>query len=149
MIANGWGLYYFRIFKAALDELEAAVTQLSLDDPRGYKTHPKTKLLVMTGESVGPDGKPQKFKTWNQVNPKLPNTKIEVIGPPPTSGTRDIKLPLRGLRILTPSTQGRCGLLPSKAGQPSTARSCNSAREPMTSKSPVASSTQIGSARPQ
>ena len=46
MIANGLGLYYFRTFKAALDELEAAVTQLAQDDPRGYKTHPKTKLLA-------------------------------------------------------------------------------------------------------
>ena len=29
------------------------------------------------------------YKTWNQINPKLPKTKIEVLGPPPTSGTRD------------------------------------------------------------
>ena len=29
------------------------------------------------------------YKTWNQVNPSLPNSKIEVLGPPPTSGTRD------------------------------------------------------------
>ncbi len=30
-----------------------------------------------------------KAKTWHDVNPKLPNIKIEVLGPPPTSGTRD------------------------------------------------------------
>ncbi|MBB11017.1 MAG: phosphate ABC transporter substrate-binding protein [Alcanivorax sp.] len=29
------------------------------------------------------------YKTWKEVNPALPNTKIEVLGPPPTSGTRD------------------------------------------------------------
>lgn len=29
------------------------------------------------------------YKTWNQINPELPNIKIEVLGPPPTSGTRD------------------------------------------------------------
>ncbi len=29
------------------------------------------------------------FKTWKDVNPKLPASKIEVLGPPPTSGTRD------------------------------------------------------------
>ena len=52
MIANDRGLYYFRIFKAALDELEAAVTQLALDDPRGYKTHPKTKLLASVYKSI-------------------------------------------------------------------------------------------------
>jgi len=29
------------------------------------------------------------YTTWKQVNPALPATKIEVLGPPPTSGTRD------------------------------------------------------------
>lgn len=29
------------------------------------------------------------YKTWKEVNPDLPDTKIEVLGPPPTSGTRD------------------------------------------------------------
>ena len=40
-----------------------------------------------------PDGKggmkPNPNKTWKDVNAALPATKIEVIGPPPTSGTRD------------------------------------------------------------
>lgn len=29
------------------------------------------------------------YKNWKQINAKLPDTKIEVIGPPPSSGTRD------------------------------------------------------------
>lgn len=29
------------------------------------------------------------YKTWDQVNPALPKEPIEVLGPPPTSGTRD------------------------------------------------------------
>ena len=29
------------------------------------------------------------YTTWKDVNPALPDTKIEVLGPPPTSGTRD------------------------------------------------------------
>jgi len=29
------------------------------------------------------------YKTWKDVNPSLPAIKIEVLGPPPTSGTRD------------------------------------------------------------
>lgn len=29
------------------------------------------------------------YKTWQEVNPELPAQKIEVLGPPPTSGTRD------------------------------------------------------------
>ena len=36
-----------------------------------------------------PFGKAQTAKTWRDVNPALPATRIEVIGPPPTSGTRD------------------------------------------------------------
>jgi len=39
----------------------------------------------------GPDGKliANPNKTWKDVNPALPAIKIEVLGPPPTSGTRD------------------------------------------------------------
>jgi len=29
------------------------------------------------------------YKTWKEVNPTLPAVRIEVLGPPPTSGTRD------------------------------------------------------------
>jgi phosphate transport system substrate-binding protein len=29
------------------------------------------------------------YQRWNEINPALPNWRIEVIGPPPTSGTRD------------------------------------------------------------
>ncbi len=29
------------------------------------------------------------YRTWKEVNPELPDANIEVLGPPPTSGTRD------------------------------------------------------------
>ena len=32
---------------------------------------------------------PNPYKTWKDVNPALPDKNIEVLGPPPTSGTRD------------------------------------------------------------
>jgi phosphate transport system substrate-binding protein len=32
---------------------------------------------------------PNRARTWNDVNPALPAVRIEVMGPPPTSGTRD------------------------------------------------------------
>ncbi|MBI5664441.1 MAG: PstS family phosphate ABC transporter substrate-binding protein [Nitrospirae bacterium] len=38
---------------------------------------------------VGESLIPNPHKTWKDVNPSLPNIKIEVLGPPPTSGTRD------------------------------------------------------------
>lgn len=47
--------------------------------------------LALAKNVPGPDGKliPNPNKTWNQIDPALPNTPIEVLGPPPTSGTRD------------------------------------------------------------
>ncbi len=38
------------------------------------------------------------YKTWQEVNGSLPDTKIEVLGPPPTSGTRDafVELAMEG-----------------------------------------------------
>ena len=52
MVANGWRLYYHRVFKAALDELEATVGKLAADDPRGYKSHPKARLLASVYRAV-------------------------------------------------------------------------------------------------
>lgn len=41
---------------------------------------------------------PNPYKTWHDVNSSLPDTKIEVLGPPPTSGTRDafVELAMEG-----------------------------------------------------
>lgn len=39
--------------------------------------------------ATGPDGKPNTTRTWKDVNAALPAIRIEVLGPPPTSGTRD------------------------------------------------------------
>jgi len=51
----------------------------------------KDLFLALALQVPGPDGKliANPNKTWKDVNPALPNTKIEVLGPPPTSGTRD------------------------------------------------------------
>lgn len=50
-------------------------------------------FLALAKEVPDPEGTetlvPNPYKTWDQVNPKLPKAKIEVLGPPPTSGTRD------------------------------------------------------------
>tara|TARA_R110002072_G_scaffold33473_3_gene101291 strand:- start:16687 stop:17850 length:1164 start_codon:yes stop_codon:yes gene_type:complete len=51
----------------------------------------KDVYLALAKDIPGPDGKliPNPNQTWKDVNPALPATKIEVLGPPPTSGTRD------------------------------------------------------------
>lgn len=48
-------------------------------------------FLALAKEVPGPDGKliANPNKNWSDIDPSLPNVKIEVLGPPPTSGTRD------------------------------------------------------------
>lgn len=53
-----------------------------------------TKDIFLALAKQVPDGESEKLipnpnKTWKDVNPALPDVKIEVLGPPPTSGTRD------------------------------------------------------------
>ncbi|MCW5699756.1 MAG: PstS family phosphate ABC transporter substrate-binding protein [Rhodospirillales bacterium] len=40
------------------------------------------------GDKAG-ELKPNPYTKWNEIDPSLPDIKIEVLGPPPTSGTRD------------------------------------------------------------
>ena len=42
------------------------------------------KYVMIDGEFIE-----NPVKTWSDIRPDLPNDKIEVLGPPPTSGTRD------------------------------------------------------------
>ena len=53
----------------------------------------KDLFLALAKEVPNPSGSedlvPNPYQTWKQVNPELPDVKIEVLGPPPTSGTRD------------------------------------------------------------
>jgi phosphate transport system substrate-binding protein len=51
----------------------------------------KDLYLALAAQVPGPEGKliENPNKTWRDVNAALPNIEIQVIGPPPTSGTRD------------------------------------------------------------
>ena len=61
------------------------------------KAGPDTKLtlaqvyLALAEQVPDKDGKliANPYKNWSDIDPSLPNVKIEVLGPPPTSGTRD------------------------------------------------------------
>lgn len=50
--AADWQLFYFKLFKAALDELEQFVSKLALQDPSSYKAHPKTRLLASVYKAI-------------------------------------------------------------------------------------------------
>ena len=53
----------------------------------------KELFLALAKEVPNPDGSASlvdnPYTSWNEINASLPATKIEVLGPPPTSGTRD------------------------------------------------------------
>lgn len=53
----------------------------------------KDLYLALAKDVPAPDGSEKlvanPYKTWKEVNAALPDVKIEVLGPPPTSGTRD------------------------------------------------------------
>jgi phosphate transport system substrate-binding protein len=58
-----------------------------------FKVSRKDIFLALAKDVPNPTGGekliPNPYKTWKDVNPSLPNMKISVLGPPPTSGTRD------------------------------------------------------------
>lgn len=52
----------------------------------------KDLFLALAKTVPGKDGKgliENPYRTWHDINPDLPDSRIEVMGPPPTSGTRD------------------------------------------------------------
>ena len=79
----------------------------------------KDIFLALAKQVPGPaDGElvPNPHRTWSDVNAELPATRIEVLGPPPTSGTRDafVELAMEGgcnsipwIKALAASEQGR------------------------------------------
>ncbi|MCF6353952.1 MAG: PstS family phosphate ABC transporter substrate-binding protein [Candidatus Polarisedimenticolaceae bacterium] len=56
-----------------------------------FKLSRKDLYLALAKQVPGAQGKliDNPYKSWKDVNPTLPDIKIEVLGPPPTSGTRD------------------------------------------------------------
>lgn len=63
------------------------------------KAAPQAKLTLrqlwlalakdVPADETGSKLKPNPYKKWSEIDPSLPDTKINVLGPPPTSGTRD------------------------------------------------------------
>ena len=64
------------------------------------KVTKKQIFLALAKEIPGPDGKMMEnpYKKWSDIDASLPNEAIEVLGPPPTSGTRDafVELAMEG-----------------------------------------------------
>ncbi|MEA1072020.1 substrate-binding domain-containing protein [Sphingomonas sp. LY160] len=70
-------------------ELPVGIDGLTLVQAKGQPALNVTVAEIYKALAANPFGKPQTAKTWKDINPSLPATPIRVIGPSPTSGTRD------------------------------------------------------------
>jgi phosphate transport system substrate-binding protein len=78
----------------SITEVKIGYDGIVIANAKGAKQYDLTLrdvFLALAREVPTPSGKsvPNPNKTWKDVDPRLPAIKIEVLGPPPTSGTRD------------------------------------------------------------
>ena len=70
-------------------EIQIGLDGVALATARGTPINGITQRDLYLAIAKTPFGKPNKAKTWKDVNPRLPALPIRVYGPPTTSGTRD------------------------------------------------------------
>jgi len=70
-------------------EVPIGIDGLTLIEANNAQPLQLTVKDVYAALAATPFGKPNTAQTWKDVNPALPAVKIRVLGPPPTSGTRD------------------------------------------------------------
>jgi phosphate transport system substrate-binding protein len=73
----------------AITEIQVGIDGISLATAKSTPLQNLTTRDIYAALAKTPWGKPNRAKTWHDVNAKLPNLPIRVYGPPPTSGTRD------------------------------------------------------------
>jgi phosphate transport system substrate-binding protein len=70
-------------------ELPVGIDGLTLIQAKGQPALNLTVAQIYQALAAKPFGKAQTAQTWADIDPSLPAIKIRVLGPPPTSGTRD------------------------------------------------------------
>lgn len=70
-------------------ELPVGIDGLTFIQAAGTQPLNLTERDIYAALAANPFGKPNTSKTWKDVNASLPAIPIRVLGPPPTSGTRD------------------------------------------------------------
>ena len=70
-------------------EIQVGIDGISLATSKSTPLANVTTRDIYLALAKTPFGRPNKAKTWKDVNGKLPALPIRVYGPPPTSGTRD------------------------------------------------------------
>jgi phosphate transport system substrate-binding protein len=72
-----------------ITEIQVGIDGIALATAKGSPLQNVTTRDIYMALAKTPFGKPNRAKTWKDVNAKLPAIPIRVYGPPPTSGTRD------------------------------------------------------------
>jgi phosphate transport system substrate-binding protein len=89
-----------------ITEIQVGIDGIALAESKGAQLQNVTQRDIYMALAKTPYGKPNKAKTWKDVNPKLPAVKIQVYGPPPTSGTRDAL----GELLMTPGCEANASM---------------------------------------
>jgi phosphate transport system substrate-binding protein len=70
-------------------EIQIGIDGIAFAEARNGPKMRLTPADLYLALAAAPGGKPNRRRTWADVNPALPATPIQVYGPPATSGTRD------------------------------------------------------------
>ena len=81
-----------------ITEIQVGIDGISFGTARNSPLSNLSQRDLYLAIAKTPFGKPNRAKTWKDVNARLPAIPIRVLGPPPTSGTRDAL----GELIMTP-----------------------------------------------
>ena len=73
----------------SITEIQVGIDGIAFATAKGTPLQNVTTRDIYLALAKTPFGKPNRAKSWRDVNAKLPNLPIRVYGPPPTSGTRD------------------------------------------------------------
>ena len=90
----------------AITEIQVGIDGISLATAKGSPLANLTQRDIYLALAKTPFGKPNRAKTWKDVNAKLPAIPIRVYGPPPTSGTRDAL----GELLMTPACESNASI---------------------------------------
>ncbi len=107
-------------------EIQIGLDGLAIATAKSTPINGLTQRDIYMAIAKTPFGKPNRAKTWKDVNPKLPAIPIKVLGPPTTSGTRDSLHEL----MLTPPCEANAGIAALKKTNEAKFKAiCNGLRE--------------------
>jgi len=90
----------------AITEIQVGIDGISFATAKNGPLKNLTQRDLYLALAKTPFGKPNRARTWKDVNASLPAIPIRVYGPPPTSGTRDAL----GELILTPPCEANASM---------------------------------------